>query len=84
MMMAYQNNLLKCSLSGILIDMLFFERFVLALIGLALVCAVLLGAALAYHFFRFSPDHRVSIITISVYGGGVVVIALFTLAFVLF
>ncbi|MBI5004350.1 hypothetical protein HZC00_04605 [Candidatus Kaiserbacteria bacterium] len=59
--------------------MFIFERFIFVLIGLAFICAGLLGAALYYHFSRFSPDQDVATKTMIIYGAGVGLLAIITL-----
>lgn len=64
--------------------MFFIERLFFILIGLALVCAALLGAALYYHFSRFSPDPAISTATLGVYSAGVALIAIFAFGIMIF
>jgi len=63
--------------------MFFVERFLFILIGIALIGAGGFGAALYYHFSRFSPDQSVTTKTMIVYGAGVAVIAIFSLVIML-
>ena len=65
-------------------DMHFFERFMFIAIGLVLICAGLLGAALYHHFSRYSPNRTVAIATISIYGAGLIGIVIFVLAIMYF
>lgn len=50
------------------------DRIEIALLGIALAGAAAFGAAVAYHFFRYSPDQRVARTTIITYAAGVVAI----------
>jgi len=52
------------------------EHVLIVIFGIVLVCAGLLGAAIIYHFSRFSPNHSVSVTTTGVYIGGIVIIML--------
>ena len=62
--------------------MALFTGLILILLGIAFICAVLLGSALYYHFSQYSPDARTTTLTITVYSGGVALMALLTLIFV--